>query len=1027
MANVTGKSVALCRIAALVVGAFVALTSSIPTALAVDAATPAAVIRAETAAKDAGKLLDDGKLAEADTLVEAALAAALAELGERHPATLDLLDVKADLRQEQGQFEECVRMRVREVELRTQVNGAEAESTLISLSNLATALASAGRHAEGVAAFEYALAQQERVLGKEHDMIGNTVGDLASAQMRAGLTTAALRNYERGYILRLKAFGAEGVKTLIAMTNYGYGLTVVGRLEEAEPLSLRAWQLRRKVLGENHYDTATARNNYAAVLERLGRGEEASDHYRAASEAAAKALSPTHPSVLSLRSNYAVSLFRAGAPDRAMNELREILRQWETAAGKQHPKAVETRYHLASVLAAINDWTSALAEFETVLAARLTFTDPLHPEVLATRYAIAAAHAALGNRELAMTQLRDVIPQLQSGRLTTAALGAAAARSWQRSFSGTSAKLIELEIAAGNNAAAFNLLEQSKARVLIDQMGEQHAARNAGLPEADAQNLAALTETLSQLAAQSATMKRGLERDAVAAQSTRVAGELAELRASLAGSYPKFKQLTALDTATDLDGALLPNDTAFISYSVEPGGTIRAAILNSTGATVWHDLGTHPHIDRMAEALRLMASQPASARGIYEDDSGHKVRIVRWREGTVMRWRTVNDMRACTADEARADQRRSAGAVRSRHLLTSLMQVAPEPSCVPAGAHAISGQAHERDALAKALSTALLQPLAPSLIGKKRWLISPDAALWAVPWDLLPWQRAPLAASVEVTLTHSLSVHKIVRARLDRAMTGTDDRRDLLAFGDPIYRDAAASDTGRRSRRNPGQVALMRSPLRSSTDGESAGSLLRNINWPRLRYSRLEAELVAKHFPQTSVDLMLGEAASERQLRELDASGKLATYRHVLFSVHGFFDPTLPEHSSLVLVGDKGQNVDTRYDGMVSANELLPMRMGSDLTVLSACNTAMGKTVNSDGLVGLSYALLVAGNANTIATLWPVSDRETAHFVDRLFWHIKAGQPHGSALVMTKREFMQHKNPKLRDPRYWGAFVLFGA
>ncbi|MBC7622248.1 MAG: CHAT domain-containing protein [Aeromicrobium sp.] len=103
------------------------------------------------------------------------------------------------------------------------------------------------------------------------------------------------------------------------------------------------------------------------------------------------------------------------------------------------------------------------------------------------------------------------------------------------------------------------------------------------------------------------------------------------------------------------------------------------------------------------------------------------------------------------------------------------------------------------------------------------------------------------------------------------------------------------------------------------------------------------------------------------------------------------------------------------------------MRLGSDLTVLSACNTAMGRTVNADGLVGLSYALLVAGNANTIATLWPVTDRDTTYFVDRLFANIQAGMPHGKALAETKRAFMRHPIQKLRDPRYWGAFVLFGA
>lgn len=179
-------------------------SASVELTLSADAVNQTAV-----AAKEAGKLLDDGKPAEAEALLKPALVAALAAFGEKHAVTLDLLDVKAEIYFEQGRYDECVHMRVREVELRKEVNGAEDEATLTTMSNLAVALASAGRHMDGVNAFTAALVLQRRVLGEKHETTVKAIGDLASAQLRAGLHTDALRNLELGYQLRNTTLGPK--------------------------------------------------------------------------------------------------------------------------------------------------------------------------------------------------------------------------------------------------------------------------------------------------------------------------------------------------------------------------------------------------------------------------------------------------------------------------------------------------------------------------------------------------------------------------------------------------------------------------------------------------------------------------------------------------------------------------------------------------------------------------------------------------------------------------------------------------
>ena len=129
----------------------------------------------------------------------------------------------------------------------------------------------------------------------------------------------------------------------------------------------------------------------------------------------------------------------------------------------------------------------------------------------------------------------------------------------------------------------------------------------------------------------------------------------------------------------------------------------------------------------------------------------------------------------------------------------------------------------------------------------------------------------------------------------------------------------------------------------------------------------------------------------------------IVRYRYLLFSAHGYFDPNFPAYSSLVLAPEGRE---PERDGYVTMGEWVGMNLKSELTLLSACNTARGENINGEGLMGLAYALYVAGNTNTVLTLWPVADEETAEFVSSLLGKIKAGQSHIQAITATKREFL---------------------
>ena len=153
-------------------------------------------------------------------------------------------------------------------------------------------------------------------------------------------------------------------------------------------------------------------------------------------------------------------------------------------------------------------------------------------------------------------------------------------------------------------------------------------------------------------------------------------------------------------------------------------------------------------------------------------------------------------------------------------------------------------------------------------------------------------------------------------------------------------------------------------------------------------------------------------------MRALNDGGELARFRYLLFATHGMLSTEAPELSSIVLtqVGNP-----PGVDGYLTAAELVTMSFDSDAIVVSACETAGIRS--ADGVMGLPYALLVAGNRSTVMTLWPVFDASAPAFVSRLFELLRRGRSAGEAVSQAKREFLRGR---YRDARHWAPFIVYG-
>jgi len=111
-------------------------------------------------------------------------------------------------------------------------------------------------------------------------------------------------------------------------------------------------------------------------------------------------------------------------------------------------------------------------------------------------------------------------------------------------------------------------------------------------------------------------------------------------------------------------------------------------------------------------------------------------------------------------------------------------------------------------------------------------------------------------------------------------------------------------------------------------------------------------------------------------------------------------------------------------DGILTAMELAQLRLsGTELVVLSACETALGDIRIGEGVFGLQRAVFTAGATSLIMSLWVVPDDLTGDFMEEYYRHWLDGAAPHEALRRT-RAIMRTRHS---DPRIWAAFVLIGS
>ena len=307
------------------------------------------------------------------------------------------------------------------------------------------------------------------------------------------------------------------------------------------------------------------------------------------------------------------------------------------------------------------------------------------------------------------------------------------------------------------------------------------------------------------------------------------------------------------------------------------------------------------------------------------------------------------------------------------------------------------------------LSEKLISKLETFAGTSSHWIISPDAELNLVPFETLIYHDKMLIESVDVSYVPSLAVMNLMKEAEEK--NSMMNRKELFAMGDPIYENSDSTTAHKKQQK-----------FFSKSRNHSEKKFDRNLYWDELKSAALELDKVSPLFKSKAI--FRREQVTEKNLWELNTMGELSKYKYLLFSTHGFFDTEKPEYSSIVL---SQKFTDDEYDGYVTVGEWMSYDLRSDLVYLSACESGRGSYQAGEGIVGIPYALTVAGNKDTVMSLWKVKDIDaTAEFTSAVFKKLRDGKSEVAALNETKREFLNKNNPIYRDPSVWAAFLLYG-
>ncbi len=304
----------------------------------------------------------------------------------------------------------------------------------------------------------------------------------------------------------------------------------------------------------------------------------------------------------------------------------------------------------------------------------------------------------------------------------------------------------------------------------------------------------------------------------------------------------------------------------------------------------------------------------------------------------------------------------------------------------------------------------VLAPIESQIASNRTLIFAPDADLYYVPFATL--RLTDSGHKVFLVQEHDIAVTPSIQMflRPGPRRSASPSSKQMLLVDDPVY--------------DPSDLRVTRSPAPApATDIKATGPALALVRGagsgrylPRLPGAAHEADAIASLLPSDRIDRLDGFAAN----RERFLAATLDRYRLIHVASHATMDPEIPQASALILstVDEAGRQI----DGRVLGADFMNTRLNADAVVLSACDTALGKSVAGEGLIGLQYAVLARGARSVVSSLWPAIDQVTAELMVSFYSTLL--RQHSTVISAWSSASRAALLGPYADPGTWGAFML---
>ena len=862
-----------------------------------------------------------------------------------------------------GRFAEGIPLAQEALAITKQIRGSQHPETAHSLNILAMHYYETGAYQQAQPLFEEALAIMKKVLGSRHLDTATMLNNLAKLYRATGAYGQAQSLLEEALAIRKQVLGPRHPDTVTSLNNLAVVYKVTGAYVQAHSLLEEVLAITKETLGPRHFDTARSLNNLAQLYTTIGACALAKPLYEEALAIRKQVLGPRHPDTVLSLGSLASNYYCTGAYGRAQTLLEEALAMGKQIHGPQHPATAITLSDLALVNHATGAHGQAQSLLEEALAIQEQVLGPQHPEKARTHSNLAIL--AWGQEEWA-----DALQHLHSAA----------------------------DIEETNLRSLLAVGDESRKRAYMDMLKTSTAAAVSFVVAAASHAPAATS-----LGLEVVLQRKGRVMDVLAESFSRI-------RAS---ASPEDQTLWAQYVATQTDWATL---------TMSGPGPLSVAQYRERLA----------ELEQQVEALvKKMSDRSGQFRAVLEPVTMAQVQqalpphavLIEWIQYRPFSPKTVKKELAWGISRYAAYVLKSSG----DPVLVDVGEAEAIETKVSDLLAALRHPGGSPTLLAQELDQLLLQPLRSYIGSVDQLFISPDGQLNLLPFGVLQDASGQYLAD-QYDVTYLTSGRDLLRPA-----PPAEASRPSLLVADPDF-DATAPAP---------HTTTTSTSTRRSADMDRSG----------IRFKRLEGTV--KEAEDLGPLLKLAPSQVLTKARATEGAVKQAQSPRILhIATHGFFLPNLPEtfnatsrgaamdldqplpapsgenpllRSGLVLAG-ANQRRSGNDDGVLTALEVSSFDLtGTQLAVLSACETAVGDVQNGEGVYGLRRALVLAGVRTQVVSLWKVDDTATQVFMGHYYRYVLDGIGRSAALRLTQQDMRKNpKKPEWADPYYWAAFVAIG-